>query len=227
MAAARCAAALARPAAARQRVRRALARAADRPKANFVDKVLEGLPIVGVVRALLSPEGLKTRDVGYQEYSRAVYEAAPKAFSSALMRLRSRRGAARADARFVLFCMWAAANGAALPALNRLSIDMQQEGLIAIRRLSVQRDLEYEVEVFEQLRTDPSVRSASEERPPSKGQRASALMALLRELLLLGNEEGDAQQFGEDDLEDIAHVLRAFDEELQEDEIAALLAGSA
>ena len=145
MAAARCAAALARPAAARQRARRALARAADRPKANFVDKVLEGLPIVGVVRALLSPEGLKTRDVGYQEYSRAVYEAAPKAFSSALMRLRSRRGAARADARFVLFCMWAAANGAALPALNRLSIDMQQEGLIAIRRLSVQRDLEYEV----------------------------------------------------------------------------------
>ena len=84
-----------------------------------------------------------------------------------------------------------------------------------------------QVEVFEQLRTDPSVRSASEERPPSKGQRASALMALLRELLLLGNEEGDAQQFGEDDLEDIAHVLRAFDEELQEDEIAALLAGSA
>ena len=52
--------------------------------------------------------------------------------------------------------MWISAEGAAVAALNRLSVDMRQEGILAVRRLSVQWDLEYEVEVFERLRADPS-----------------------------------------------------------------------
>lgn len=174
--------------------------------------------MVGVLRALFSPEGLKTRDVGYNEYTRRTFDGAGAAFGEALSNVQQRHGRA-GDARFVLFCMWIAAEGAAVVALNRLSVDMRQEGILSVRRLSVQCDLEYEVEVFERLRADPSFVQARDERPAGRGAKGAALVALICELV--GVAEGEALAL--EDAADVAEILRAFDGELADDEIEALL----
>eukprot|EP00470_Lotharella_oceanica_P005060 CAMPEP_0170175842 /NCGR_PEP_ID=MMETSP0040_2-20121228/8842_1 /TAXON_ID=641309 /ORGANISM="Lotharella oceanica, Strain CCMP622" /LENGTH=247 /DNA_ID=CAMNT_0010417965 /DNA_START=196 /DNA_END=939 /DNA_ORIENTATION=- len=109
-----------------------------------MSKALAGFPIVGLLMQLANAEGgLDGGSLRFSEFARRILDNVDEKFYNSVEALRSTRGQ-EITFSTITYCLWTSAYGA--------GIMPRQEVMDTCRRLSISRDLEYEMAMYEDAR---------------------------------------------------------------------------
>jgi len=114
---------------------------------KFMKQVRDGLPVVGLISRLTTPEGIDSgKEIPtYNEFCRSYLENAPAEFNTAMIQLEKSGTTQTAQRRFVMICVWMCKYGAGILSDSFLA----KAGL----RLPITRDIEAEMDRFDMDRT--------------------------------------------------------------------------
>ncbi|GBF99937.1 calcium homeostasis regulater C [Raphidocelis subcapitata] len=126
--------------------------------ARIAKKIQGGLPIIGLLSRLASPEG-GFDEIAYPEFCRTIYEKADAKYFDAVKALEAAHGKPAAH-RALLMVLWMAKYGPGLvPAKDMVA---------SARRVRVSHDIEVEVDRFEGVRETTRKKYPILERPPAR-----------------------------------------------------------